>query len=302
MPTQGPRTKPESEKSMSKQKNGSNQEHVEQNNQKLKQYADELNQLQAEIQKSDVLCIEHGKRTLELAIKAGGILSAAHDLVPHGDWEDWVTENVKGISFRTTQNYIKLYFAAKRRDELIQNRGSNTQHVSLLDEAKSLREAYRAVGIIKKKLGANKDGGGDEKEPTPQQVKKDNPELYKERLAKVRGDILRLVPGIIKDHKDAKWDVSQWTVDKDDKPRYRNQGTTKCLNDMAGFIASRDHKEITHYDETGHKAGVVLSELIKNIIRATCPATPEMVKPEDFVCELGEKTKPTVEVAEKLAA
>lgn len=255
------------QRQMKKQKNGSNQEQVEQNNQKLKKYAEELNQLQAEIQKSDVLCIEHGKRTLELAIKAGGILHDAYNLVPHGGWEDWVTENVKGVGFRTIQNYIRLYGEAKHRDEIIQSQGSNTQHVSLLDEAKSLREAYRVVGIIKKKLGSNKDGDGDERELTPQQLKKDNPNLYEETLDKVTGDIIRLVPEIIKDHKDAKWDVSQWTIDKDDKPRFRDQGTTKCLNALINFIAIRDHKEITHYDETGHKAGAVLRELIKTITR-----------------------------------
>ena len=103
---------------------------------------------------------------------------------------------------------------------------------------RNLREAYRAVGIIKKKLGANKDGDGDEQEPTPQQVKKrTNPALYKEDWRKCRRTSIRLVPGIIKDIKKRNGTFHNGHLMKDGKPRFRNQGTTNCLNHLAKFIA-----------------------------------------------------------------
>ena len=285
---------------MSNQKNGSNQELVEQNNQKLNQYAEELNKLHTDIAEKEAVCCEHGKVVLNLAHQAGNILLKAQELVPHGKWEKWVEENVKGIGIRTAQNYMKLAFEINHREEVIRSKKSGTKLVSFLDEVQNLREAYRVIGIIKN--GFRKTDFT-EKEPSPEKIKGDNPELYEEKLAKARTEIIGLVQTIIKDSKEAKWDVSQWTIDEKGNPRFRDQGTKKCLRELVWFITSRNQKEITYGDETENKAGAVLRELIKTIIQATYPAKPEPVKPEDLFFQLGDKTIPVIEVvSEKIAA
>jgi hypothetical protein len=69
--------------------------------QQLKQYAEQVNQLQTDIESNDALSIKHGKMALDLALKAGGILIEAKKLVKYGTWEKWVAESVPHISKRT---------------------------------------------------------------------------------------------------------------------------------------------------------------------------------------------------------
>jgi len=229
-------------------------------------------------------------------------LLKARKLVPHGDWEDWVAQNVKGIQYRTAQNYMRLAGEINMREDTIraQNKNGKTQLVSLLDEVQNLREAYRVIGIIKN--GFRKTDFR-EKAPSPLKVKKDHPKLYEETLAEAKEDMLEVVQEIFKDHKEANWDVSQWTVDENEKPPFRDKGTARCLDALVKFIAGRVYNtELTHQDETGHKAGVVFREVFKAIIRANRPATSETQKPDEFIFELGNEPKPTVEVAQKLAA
>jgi hypothetical protein len=71
---------------MSKNKTGSNQEHVDQQNQMLKQYADELNKLHTDIVAEEQHCFDHGKIALNLAHQAGRILLKLRKLIPHGGW------------------------------------------------------------------------------------------------------------------------------------------------------------------------------------------------------------------------
>src|SRR5207249_1970040 len=103
----------------------------------LNQHADELNQLQEQIQLNGALSVKHGKLTLELALKAGTILNEAKQLVRRGYWEKWIEDNVKSISIRTAENYMR--FATE----------TATKHISL-SECEGLREAYLLTGIIKK--------------------------------------------------------------------------------------------------------------------------------------------------------
>ncbi|MFC0711510.1 DUF3102 domain-containing protein [Azorhizophilus paspali] len=51
---------------------------------------------------------ESAARTaVELAIEAGQQLNSAKDQVPHGQWESWLSENVKAVP-RTAQAYMRL--------------------------------------------------------------------------------------------------------------------------------------------------------------------------------------------------
>ena len=119
-------------------------------NKELSEYAEQLNRLQAEIQSNDTLSVNHGKVALDLAVKAGTILNAAKDIVDYGQWEDWLTANVIGITDRTAQNYMRL---AKR--------------VSVLADCQSLGEAYRVIGVKKKVRPPAKENNEPDGEATP---------------------------------------------------------------------------------------------------------------------------------------
>ena len=120
-----------------KQKIVSSQTLLKHQQKHLTQYAQELKQLQTDIETNDALSIKHGKVALNLVIKAGGILIEAKKLVKHGGWEKWVSANVPTISKRTSENYMRL---AKK--------AANPQYVALLTDAENLRQAYLRVGII----------------------------------------------------------------------------------------------------------------------------------------------------------
>jgi hypothetical protein len=271
---------------MKKQKTGSNAELVTKQNEQLKQYAEEVNKLHTNIATQESLCFDHGKIALKLAHQAGRILLKARELVPHGGWEKWVAENVISVGLRSCQNYMKLAFAIDHREDVIQNRtknGGKTQLVSLLDEVKNLREAYRVIGIIKN--GFRKTDFT-EKQPSPDTIKKNNPKLYAETEKKVRSEMFGDARSIMKDNKDAKWDILAWTV-VDGRPTIRDKATLNCLGDFVEYIAIRSHNELRHHDETVNRAGAVLSELLKAIIQASQSVIPEIqVAPEVKIADI----------------
>jgi hypothetical protein len=67
------------------------------------------------------------------AILLGTKLTEAKQIVGHGNWLIWLAEHCPEISERTARNYITL---------------SNRQHISDLENSKSLRQAYLKIGII----------------------------------------------------------------------------------------------------------------------------------------------------------
>ena len=66
-------------------------------------------------------------------ILLGTKLAEAKRLVGHGNWSEWLARHCTDISDRTARRYIAL---------------SNRSHVSDLENRKSLRQAYIAVGIL----------------------------------------------------------------------------------------------------------------------------------------------------------
>ncbi|MGA9452724.1 MAG: DUF3102 domain-containing protein [Verrucomicrobiia bacterium] len=267
---------------MSKRKNGSNQELVEQNNPKLKQYAEEVNQLQTEIASNDALSIKHGKVALNLVIKAGGILNEAKKLVKHGGWGKWVSENVTGISKRTAENYMKL---AKKAAE--------TQYVALLDGAQSLREAYIRVGIINEKPDTEHPDSEQptpenaEGEITPEKMKKTDKVQYDAKLNEARQKIRTFVRNTIDASKRINWNLSTWTI-KNNKPCSGDGANcgAALFRDLQDWVAKREFSTLTREDEVCAKAGIVLSEVVTTIILANTmtklEVTPE-VKLMDIV-------------------
>ena len=76
----------------------------------------------------------HASKAVEAAVKAGGLLREAKEIVPHGEWEKWITDNTT-LAPRTAQAYMRL---AKQVTELPQE---EAQRVAELP----LREAMRAI-------------------------------------------------------------------------------------------------------------------------------------------------------------
>jgi hypothetical protein len=267
---------------MSKKKTRINPELVEQNNLKLKQFAEEVNRLQVDIEANDALSINHGKIALELALKAGATLREAKELVPHGEWEKWIADNVKAVELRTAQNYMKLAQEKAIVEERKKNNaefGMKTKYVAFFEECQSLREAYIAVGIIKKTPAT--DGTG-EVEQTPETMKRDNEQKYNQLLNTARQGMLTYVRNQIDtSNKRINWDLSTWTI-KNNKPCSGDESNfgAKFFHSMLAWISFRNNSSLTRDDEVETKAGIVLNEVVKAIMLATTTAKTDDIKPE----------------------
>lgn len=248
----------------------------------LSEYAAQLNQLQAKIQSSDALSVKHGKVSFELAVKAGGILNIAKDLIPYGEWEAWLKANVKGITDRTAQNYMKL---AKR--------------VSVLGDCQSLGEAYRAIGIKRKSPVANEQDDKGEKETPPTEGQKST-EDYQSELNEAAATIASRVRNEL-DNAKVEWRVGTWTI-KGDKPASDDTTNNLALviHELTHLIAFRNHTNLKAEDEVRTKAKVVLTELLNQIIRANRPLQPEVAESvSDYAFEVNPQP---VEAVEQIAA
>ncbi len=68
------------------------------------------------------------------ALRVGDLLNRAKGIVPHGQWEGWLGENVPQISLSTARRWIRL--------------AANRSNVTDLGTAGSLSALYREVGIL----------------------------------------------------------------------------------------------------------------------------------------------------------
>ena len=299
-----------------KQKIVSSQTLLKHQQKHLTQYAQELKQLQTDIETNDALSIKHGKVALNLVIKAGGILIEAKKLVKHGGWEKWVSANVPTISKRTSENYMRL---AKK--------AANPQYVALLTDAENLRQAYLRVGIINSTPATEQraDGQPGPEQSTPDGAEGDNapdddkatitPETMKEtdkvqydaNLNEARQSIRKHVRQTIDSSNRVNWNLAAWTV-KDNKPcsgDRANHGAA-LFRELQEWVAIREFTSLTLEDEVSEKAGIMLVEVVNSLILAN--STPNAdTKPEvtlenaarHFSMELNPHT---VEAVDKLAA
>jgi len=239
--------------------------------QQLKQYAEQVNQLQTEIQSNDKLSAQHSKVALELAIKAGGFLNEAKGLLKHGTWVKWLAENVACISKRTAENYMRL---AKKAAE--------TQHVALLTEAESLRQAYIRVGIINGKPKTeepvaepvNTDPA--KKAMSPKIMKEKDKVQYDAKWNEARQTAILHVRKTIESSNKVNWSLSKWTV-KNNKPCSDDEANygAALFNELKVWVAKREYEAVTLEDEISTKAGIVLSEVVKSFILANTTTATE---------------------------
>ena len=292
---------------MGKQKNNSNRERVEQQNNALKQHAQQLNQLQGEIESNDALSVKHGKITLELALRAGAILLEAKKLVPYGEWESWLADNVKGIALRTAQNYMKLaqeVAIEKERVDCKRKFGkSDTQYVSFLADCEGLREAYLVAGVIKKPKMVDAAVMPVENNMTPERMKAENKSLYCQKVSDARIRMAKYFHAVItKKAKGVNWNLSQWSI-RDNKLVSSDENMTNVNGLVRSLVADvnlRRHSELTREDEIGHKTGVVITELLKALVVANSPTESEA---DDDASQFSMELNPEpAEAVEKMAA
>ncbi|MGA2179611.1 MAG: DUF3102 domain-containing protein [Verrucomicrobiota bacterium] len=244
--------------------------------QQLKQYAEQVNQLQTEIQSNDKLSAHHSKVALELAIKAGGFLNAAKGLLKHGAWKKWLAENVACICKRTAQNYMKL---AKKVEE--------RQYVALLTEAESLRQAYIRVGIINEKSDtepANTEPANTEptvaepanKAMSPEKMKEKDKAQYDAKRNEARQKAILHVRETINASNKLNWNLSTWAV-KNDKPCSGDEANygAALFNELKTWVAKHEFQDLTREDEIITKTGIVLSEVVKSFILANTTTATE---------------------------
>ena len=243
---------------MSEAISSSNEEIIQENEQLLKHYADELSRLQADIDSNNALSIKHSKMVLAFALKAGAILLQAKEIAPFGNWENWVAANVKGIGIRTAENYMKLA-----------EKAAETQHVAFFEAAESLREAYIKFGIItpSKSKSATKKADG---KMTPEKMKDTDRAKYSAKLNEAYQSAVTCARQKLADANRVNWKLSTWTV-KNNKPRSGDETNygAALFHALKKWIAKREFESsLTYEDEVATKAGIVLSELVQTIIKA----------------------------------
>lgn len=229
--------------------------------QKLGEYAATLNDLQGKIASADGIAIEQGKIALELAINAGTILNEAKGLVHYGTWKKWLAENVKGITERTAQNWMKL-----------------AKHTDLLVDCKGLNEAYLVLRIKKKPVMDNPERGAGNQSPTPGEPSSNVSANYQDKLNYAKGLIAQRVIGELQ-NAGVDWNVTTWTI-RNDKPA-SNDATnklTKTIYKLAHAISIRNHTTLKTEDETEAKIQILLTQILNAIIKASCPQQPETPK------------------------
>jgi hypothetical protein len=84
-------------------------------------------------------------RTLEKAIKLGGMFAEVHSSIPHGEWLPWLEQNLPQIPDRTVRRYIQLWENRETiRDEL------QIGHGDRFEQLPTIREALALIGKPKK--------------------------------------------------------------------------------------------------------------------------------------------------------
>jgi Protein of unknown function (DUF3102) len=263
--------------------------------QELIGYAAQVNLLQTEIVSNDNIAIQHGKNSLELAIKAGGFLRDAKKIAGHGNWQKWVKENVPSISKRTVENYMKLSERAEG-------------DASLVNEVEGLRQAYKRIGICTEKTNVEPttlgNGASDNATVTPtispeatsekagdkispEKMKETDAGQYQEKCNNVRQKAILHVRETIEASSKLDWNLSTWLV-KNNKPCSGDEANygAALFHELKTWVAKQEYQELTREDEIITKTGIVLSEVVKSFITANTTSTPEvepLVKLSDMI-------------------
>jgi hypothetical protein len=115
--------------------------------------AEQLKLAVGEASKMAASAVGYGQMAIRYAIKAGQIMNQAKEIVPHGEFEQWLESCGVGVSLQTCQRWMKLAKASHVRD--------------LLDnpDIKTMTDAYRATGILPEPEPKDEGGEGEKEKP-----------------------------------------------------------------------------------------------------------------------------------------
>ena len=232
-------------------------------NEQLQNIVSQINQNSIDIENTNLLAREHGRKGLELAIKTGELLCQCKEIRRKEKgttgWETWFEQNVKGFTVRMGQYYIKLY-------------KHQTKHVSFFDDCESIREALRKIDTVEaeKKLSdlqtecqladrkerTKENQRNKPKEMSPNMVMKLYPKEYKEYKNAVLKRLLfdiqtRFREGFqLHPHdgfKKLKFNVCEWTIESEcpKSPDEDNQSLfCGFIRESGGWVSKRDYEKV----------------------------------------------------------
>ena len=115
--------------------------------------AEQLKLAAGEANKMAASAVGYGQMAIRYAIKAGEIMNKAKDIVPHGEFENWMEGCGVNVSLQTCQRWMKLAKASHVRD-LLGN-----------PDIKTMTDAYRATGILPEPEPKAEGGEGEKDRP-----------------------------------------------------------------------------------------------------------------------------------------
>jgi hypothetical protein len=98
--------------------------------------AEQLKLAVGEANKTAASAVGYGQMAIRYAIKAGEIMNKAKELVPHGEFEQWLLDCGVEASYQTCNRWMKMAKLSIVRD-LMDN-----------PNIKTITDAYRATGIL----------------------------------------------------------------------------------------------------------------------------------------------------------
>ena len=106
-----------------------------------------------EANKMAASAVGYGQLAIRYAIKAGEIMNKAKDIVPHGEFEQWLETCGCDISRPTMTRWMKL--------------AKSSHVINLMDnpDIKTMTDAYRATGILPEPEPKAETGEGDKERP-----------------------------------------------------------------------------------------------------------------------------------------
>lgn len=109
----------------------------------------------SEANKMAASAVGYGQLAIKFAIKAGEIINKAKEIVPHGQFGEWLNAEMQhlDIAERTAQKWMKLAKAHIGAD-LMDN-----------PDVKTITDAYRATGILPEPEAKQDNGEGDKQKP-----------------------------------------------------------------------------------------------------------------------------------------
>jgi hypothetical protein len=115
--------------------------------------AEQLKLAAGEANKMAAAAVGYGQMAIRYAIKAGAIMNKAKELVPHGEFEQWLESSGTDVAYITCYRWMKLAKLSHVKD-LMDN-----------PDIKTITDAYRATGILPEPEPKAEGGEGEKERP-----------------------------------------------------------------------------------------------------------------------------------------